>query len=203
MKILSFVMESYGKRIIFNFNTQVYKWSFCVDIILFLNFQFWRTNLFHILKSVYKDRLLICDFALAKLTRLRLGLSHLNEHKFKHNFQDCINPLCTCSWEIESFFHFFLHCHYFTNIPSTLFSELQPVDVKIAKFSDNEIVQLRLYGSPKFDSDQNRKLSSFCGSFILKSESFYVSLLQKQMELVDNKTSGIDSHLICQSDKYS
>ena len=24
------------------------------------------------------------------LTRLRLGLSHLNEHKFKHNYQDCI-----------------------------------------------------------------------------------------------------------------
>ena len=33
------------------------------------------------------------------LTRLRLELSHLNEHKFKHNFQDCINPLCTCSLE--------------------------------------------------------------------------------------------------------
>ena len=29
------------------------------------------------------------------LTRLRLGLSHLNEHKFRHNFQDCINPLCS------------------------------------------------------------------------------------------------------------
>ena len=28
------------------------------------------------------------------LTRLRLGLNHFNEHKFKHNFQDCINPLC-------------------------------------------------------------------------------------------------------------
>ena len=25
------------------------------------------------------------------LTSLRLGLSHLNEHNFKHNFQDCIN----------------------------------------------------------------------------------------------------------------
>ena len=31
------------------------------------------------------------------LTRLRLGLSHLNEHKFKHNFQDCKNLLCMCS----------------------------------------------------------------------------------------------------------
>ena len=30
------------------------------------------------------------------LTRLRLGLSHLNEHKFRHNFQDYLNPLCSC-----------------------------------------------------------------------------------------------------------
>ena len=26
------------------------------------------------------------------LTRLRLGLSHLNEHRFNYNFQNCINP---------------------------------------------------------------------------------------------------------------
>ena len=25
------------------------------------------------------------------LTRLRLGLSHFNDHKFRHNFQDCLN----------------------------------------------------------------------------------------------------------------
>ena len=36
------------------------------------------------------------------LTRLRLGLSHLNEHSFKHNFKNCINPLCTCSPKVES-----------------------------------------------------------------------------------------------------
>ena len=30
------------------------------------------------------------------LTRLLLGLSHLREHEFKHNFQDCHNPICLC-----------------------------------------------------------------------------------------------------------
>ena len=82
-----------------------------------------------------------------------------------------------CSLEIESLSHFFLHCHYFTNIRSTLFSELQSVDVNIAKFSDNEIVDLLLYGSPKFDTDQNHKILSSCISFILKSERFDGSLL--------------------------
>ena len=69
------------------------------------------------------------------LTRLRLGLSHLNEHKFKHIFKDCLNHLCTCSLEIQSLYHFFMHCHYFTNFCSTHFSELQSVDVNhIASF---------------------------------------------------------------------
>ena len=35
-------------------------------------------------------------------TRLRLGLNHLNDHKFRHNFQDCLNPLCSCSLEVET-----------------------------------------------------------------------------------------------------
>ena len=46
------------------------------------------------------------------LTRLRLSLS-LNENNFKYNFQNCLNPLCSCSLEVESTIHFFLHCHFF------------------------------------------------------------------------------------------
>ena len=45
--------------------------------------------------------------------RLRLGLSHLREHKFKHNFQDSINPLCNCGHDIESTTHYLLHCPLF------------------------------------------------------------------------------------------
>ena len=40
------------------------------------------------------------------VTRLRLGLSHLREHKFKHSFQDSVNPLCSCSLDVESTIHF-------------------------------------------------------------------------------------------------
>ena len=40
----------------------------------------------------------------------RLGLSRLNNHKFRHNFQDCLDPLCPSSLEFESIIHYFLHC---------------------------------------------------------------------------------------------
>ena len=47
------------------------------------------------------------------VTRLRQGLSHLREHKFKHSFQDSINRPCTCSLDVESTIHYFLHCPLF------------------------------------------------------------------------------------------
>ena len=40
--------------------------------------------------------------SLKLLTRLRLGLSCLNEHEFNHNFKACVNPLCACSLKVES-----------------------------------------------------------------------------------------------------
>ena len=47
------------------------------------------------------------------LTRLRAGFSHLKEHKFRHNFVDTINPLCSCGNFAEPTTHFFLHCAHF------------------------------------------------------------------------------------------
>ena len=35
-------------------------------------------------------------------------ISHLREHKFNNNFQNCINPLCRCGMDIESSSHFSL-----------------------------------------------------------------------------------------------
>ena len=42
------------------------------------------------------------------LVRLRLGFSHLREHKFRHNFHDTLNPLFSCSPEPETTLHYLL-----------------------------------------------------------------------------------------------
>ena len=39
------------------------------------------------------------------LTRLRLGLNYLHEHKF----QGTLNPLCACDCGVENACHFFIH----------------------------------------------------------------------------------------------
>ena len=41
------------------------------------------------------------------LTKLRLDLSHLNKHRYKHNFGNCSNPKCLCISEDESTSFFF------------------------------------------------------------------------------------------------
>ena len=56
------------------------------------------------------------------MNRFCLGLSHLLEHKFKHSFEDSINPLCSCGYKVESTINFFLHCPLFANERATLFS---------------------------------------------------------------------------------
>ena len=49
------------------------------------------------------------------ITRLRLGLSYLKEHKLKHSFQDTTDPLCNCCQDIEPPTHFFLYYPFFIN----------------------------------------------------------------------------------------
>ena len=65
------------------------------------------------------------------LDRLRVDFSDLNEHKFRHNFADTLNPLCSCSLETESMAHFFLCCRYYNNIRITLMNELIDIDNSI------------------------------------------------------------------------
>ena len=69
------------------------------------------------------------------LTLLRLGLTHLNEYMFNHNFEDDRNPLCSCSLEVESTTHFSLHCHNFVNIRNTLLNRLKSISCDISNSS--------------------------------------------------------------------
>ena len=49
------------------------------------------------------------------LARLRLGLSDLRDHKFKHGFLDSLNPVCSCGFDIETTCHFLFLCPNFIN----------------------------------------------------------------------------------------
>ena len=65
------------------------------------------------------------------MTRLRIGLSHLKEQKFKRNFQEFVDPLRSCRNDIESTVHFFLHCPNFATERKTLLNKLKSINASI------------------------------------------------------------------------
>ena len=110
------------------------------------------------------------------ITRLQLELSHLREHKFKYNFQNCLNPLCSCGLSIESTSHFLLHCLIFHDKRHTLLSTLNNIDSKILESNDPYLTQTLLFGSTSFDSETNTLVLNATIDYILSTERFEESL---------------------------
>ena len=62
------------------------------------------------------------------LTRLRVGLCLLREHKFNHHFKDCENPYCSCdSMSVEPVEHYLLRCPNHASNQNTPFENLTSI----------------------------------------------------------------------------
>ena len=112
------------------------------------------------------------------LTCLRLDLSHLNEHRLRHNFQDCMNPLCSCSLEIENTLHYLLHCHHFSSNRIVLMNSVVSVLCDFESLSDNTKKDVLLYGEPSLDQNKNKFILEATLTFIKSSERFSRSLFE-------------------------
>ena len=77
---------------------------------------------------------------------MRLGFSHLREHKFRHNFADTLNPLCLCSLETEDTEHYFLRCQNSPSFHITLMNDLNNINTAIASLNSNDLLRVILYG---------------------------------------------------------
>ena len=109
------------------------------------------------------------------LTRLRLGLSHLHEHKFKNNFQDTLNPLCTCGCSFENTCHFLLHLHNFLTERNTLLNKITNIDSNILNQADATIT--KTLGNSKYSNEINLQILNASVDFILTSKRFDEPLL--------------------------
>ena len=112
------------------------------------------------------------------LTRMRLGLSHLADHKFRHNFQDCLNPICSCGQEIETTSHFLLHCLNYRCARKTFFEKINLIDSNISQQSDLSMTNDLLYGNEKLKDDKNNALLTSTIELIQSTERFKYQLFQ-------------------------
>ena len=106
------------------------------------------------------------------LTRLRVQLSHLREHKYRHNFVDTLNPFCNCGLlEIESTTHYLLRCNFFSIQRETLLESISTLTGDISNLSDKKKVDLFLYG--------DRKLGIEINQAILKATIVFLKSLER------------------------
>ena len=104
------------------------------------------------------------------LTRLRLGFSHRKEQRLRHNFQECMNPVCSCSLEIENTSHYNLYCH-FTLHRIDLMNSVKSIGNNFEYMTDNNKITLLLYGDSRFDENKNK--------FILQSSVKYIKTTER------------------------
>ena len=112
------------------------------------------------------------------LTRLWLGLSHLNENKFTHSFRDFLNPLRECKFETETTFHFLLHCHLFQVETTTLLNDIKETDERIVTDNASILDQILLYRNENYNHDTNKKILLSTIKFCIDNKIIHVPLLQ-------------------------
>ena len=111
------------------------------------------------------------------LSRLRLGLSHLRGHKFKHNFLDSLNPFCSCGkGEVETISHYLLHCSNYSEERLALLNTIRNIDMSILQLSDSKFTSVLLFGDNSFDNNKNTFALDATIDYIISTRTFDVPL---------------------------
>ena len=106
-----------------------------------------------------------------------MGFSHLNEHKFRHNFHDFLNTLCECKLEPETTSHFLLRCHFFQVERTTLLNDNKETDERIVSDNTGILDQILLYGNENYYHDTNKNILLSTKTFFIDSKRFDMPLL--------------------------
>ena len=106
------------------------------------------------------------------LIRLRVGLSPLPEHKFKHSFQDTLNPICNCGEDIETTSHYLLHCPDYLHERKTLLNTVSCIVPNIFDFNNDQLTEILLYGKEDLDNINNTRIWDATINYLIETKRF-------------------------------
>ena len=99
------------------------------------------------------------------LTRLRVGLSHLREHKFKNSFQDTLNPICIC------------HAFTFFTVQTICIKERHSCTVpNIFGFNNDQITEIFLLGKEHLDNVNNTSIMDATINHLIETKRYNIEL---------------------------
>ena len=139
-----------------------------------------KKELFKFIRPVPNSTYSINDSkGLTLLTRLRLGLSHLGDHKFRHKFPYCVSPMCSC----ETTTHFLLHCPNHNCARKTLFHKINQVSGNNLRQIDSAITKILRFGDIKLDFETNKILLMSTIEFFFINRKIQLSLIRVKLNI--------------------
>ena len=103
------------------------------------------------------------------LTTLRLGLSHLPNHIFIHNFLYTINLFCNCLSDKEKISHFFSTAQRFGKTEVPFWAKFLKIDLDILTCTNSKIVKTLLFGDIASNQFDNNGIFNTTIKFIVSS----------------------------------
>ena len=160
------------KRSVFPFCVNGW-WKVDISLRNIKNIKRFKSMLKDIFNLKQKSLFAVHDPADVKFfSRLRLKFSHLNEHKFRHNFKNAMSPMRDCGSETETTDHFFLCCPFFAINRQKLLNELLKIDPSLRNFKDELLLDIILYGSEKYNDIVNKEILLHTISSIKNTKRF-------------------------------
>ena len=106
------------------------------------------------------------------LYQLRVGLSPLRYHKYRHNFQDTPNSLCSCLLASEDTAHFLLSCPLYTTPRMVLLNSISHILDTNNLSHLSETIDVFLYGHRLLSFSDNKKVLKSTITYIKESNRF-------------------------------
>ena len=106
----------------------------------------------------------------------RTRLSHLHEHKSRHNYQDSLDQFCYCSQHIKTTIHFFLQCSTYSN-QKPLFEKISNITHSLLNQNDSIIVETLFFGSDSINDEENAWIIESTIKYIRTTERFITPFL--------------------------
>ena len=101
---------------------------------------------------------------------------HNIEHKFRHNCNDTINPICNCSAPSERTLHYLLRCRLYSVPRAELFDGAYKLDSTL----QNSVTKSFLHGSEKYALNVNKEIIRLFNSYLKASKCFVQPLFYQQ-----------------------
>ena len=141
-------------------------------------FEYFQEKAFKIYTSFWKQCFqMLSSKGIKLLTKLRLGLSPLREHKFKHDFLDSLNSICSCGQNIETSTHFLLHCPNYSIERLTFLNIVSNIHRSSLNKNDLKVTESLLYGDSSLDDTNNTLIMNATMEFLFASKRFDVPLV--------------------------